>query len=610
MATQQSWIRDGTASLQSGVSSGLEPDQVMNDQAAWAANWSLKNGRARTRPPFIERLPLPFGHIQGVGFFDQGEGQIIVMIEGFLYEVRTSDDPFGYSFSEIPLGYQNSPTRQVWMEMTPGNLVIQNGEDAPIIYNGAVARRAERDEVPRGRMMAYGNGRLWVVVGSRTLVAGDIAGTSDDSHLKFTETSFLLGGGTFTMPSEVTGLSFLPSNDGTTGYGALLVGGRDWMNAVRADITNRDSWQSTQGFVTTLFRNIGFLSHDSIVEVNQDLYFRDGRGNVRSVRQAVSDYGDAGLTPISREVSKLLDFESDDLMWGAPAIYFENRYIAGASPYLKASGYTGYKDMAVLNFTPVESMRGKAAPAWEGEWHGLYFSRLVTGKFRGVEKAFVFAQHEDGTNRLWEIAPENTSVKADTYFGGGDALTPSRIHSYIDTRRYSFESPFVKKRIERLDLYYSQIKGEVDITIYFRSDNHGAWRMWDTFSASSDMDYGDGEFTLLSFQTLKPKHQTSRKTLSAADYYDTLGQVAGFSFQIRVSVVGHCQVDKILVHAMPLPGERFSADNDLPDSKNPVSFLDTDYKTDYTPLVALELQDELGEPYVDEGGVTYITQEI
>ena len=596
MTTKAAMTQDGITSMISGVSGAVDADQLPQDQIAWASNGSLKNGRYRVRPALTERLRLPFGHVQGAGVFESEQGEIMVMIDGFLYSISLVGGEFIYQ--RVDAEFQGNPNaRQAWFEMTPGYLVIQNGRDRPIIYDGATARRAEDDEVPTGKMMAYGNGRLWVVLGDRTLVAGDIVGTSEDSHLKFTETDYLFGGGTFSMPEVVTGMSFLPSNDGTTGYGALLIGGRYWMNAIRADITSRDAWQTTQGFITTLFRSIGFLSHDSIVEVNQDLYFRDGAGGVRSLRQAVSDVTDPGLTPLSREMAKLFDYESDDLMWGARGVYFDNRLLMSASPYLKLGGYVGYKDIATLSFAPLETMRGKAPPAWEGEWEGVYHTQMIKGRFLGVERAFIIAQHEDGSNRLWEIEREEGNTYQDRYIDVGNALAKSDIQGYIDTRKFDFGSSFQKKRLERLDIWTSDIRGATTIKVYSRLDNDPEWSLWDTFTAGADMDY-DGSVDLTSFVPLRPRSQNSRKTLTPDRYFT--GAVTFFTVQIRLVITGRCQIDRVLVHATPVEGERYSADNDLTIAQNPISYLDMEYKVPYTPVTYESFVDELGDEYADE----------
>jgi len=605
------WIQDGMTTLAGGVSSGIEPDQIREDQAAWAANGSLKNGRFHVRPPIKERLTLPSGNVQGADVFESETGHLVAVIEGYLYRINVDNEEFSYE--RVDTEYQGSTTPlTVWSEMTPGYMVFQNNIDAPIIYDGGGARRAGPTEVPKGRMMAYGNGRLAVAISDRILAFGDIAGTSEDSHLKFTETNFLLGGGTFTLKGKITGMGYLPSNDDTTGYGPLLVGGIDWMNAFQSNITDRDLWQNAQGFNSTLFRTIGFLSRDSIVEVNQDLYFRDGEGHVRSIRQAVADIQDAGLTPMSREMRKLFDYESEDLLHDCPAIYFENRLLVGASPYLKGQCRTGYKDIAALSFSTVETMRGKTPPAWEGEWEGVYLTKMVEGKFRNKSRAFIIGHHPDGSNRLYEIERGDTPSYADIYQGEQGSIETSQIKGYLDTRQFTFNSEFTKKRVERLDLWTSDIRGGSTIEVYFRTDNNQEWNLWDSFAADADMEYEDGTFPVPDWVPLRSRSQSSRKTLTPDNYFSE-GEprdISFFTLQIRLRVTGSVQIDRLLLHATQLSQEQYSADNDLEEAKNPISFMDTEYLIPYTPLESAELHDEAGDPYVDENGDIYITAEV
>src|SRR6185295_7589947 len=178
---------------------------------------------------------------------------------------------------------------------------------------GSTARRAASDEVPRGRSMAYGNGRLWVAINKNELVAGDIRTRLAGSELKFTETNYLSGGGALYFPRGITGLEFIPVT-GAADFGTLIVFSRDSAESIRADVTNRDMWPDMVGFVTNVFRDIGCAGDWSITQVNQDLYWRDARGDIRSLANAISTNNTPGSTPISREVQRLVDFDSDQLL--------------------------------------------------------------------------------------------------------------------------------------------------------------------------------------------------------------------------------------------------------------------------------------------------------
>jgi hypothetical protein len=111
--------------------------------------------------------------------------------------------------------------------------VIQDGQNAPFLYNRAECRRASDNEVPTAQVGAYGNGRLWVGSGS-AYAAGDLVGSSSgnpdinriDAVLKFTENDYLNEGGAFATPTNagpITALTVMSALDTAVGEGDLIV---------------------------------------------------------------------------------------------------------------------------------------------------------------------------------------------------------------------------------------------------------------------------------------------------------------------------------------------------------------------------------------------------
>jgi hypothetical protein len=106
------------------------------------------------------------------------------------------------------------------------------------LYDGQKVRRAkssnedtDKVEVPVGTIMAYGMGRLTVVINERDIAFGDLFGShalddAGDSLILFTERNFLTGGFDAAIPFEqgvVTGAEFFPQLDTSTGNGQLMV---------------------------------------------------------------------------------------------------------------------------------------------------------------------------------------------------------------------------------------------------------------------------------------------------------------------------------------------------------------------------------------------------
>jgi len=303
------WIKAEQLSVQDGANSGFRPDQIGTNQIAWGFNMAVRNGKPHTRGfGLVQRAVLPKGIVQGAGYFSAA-GVFIVSIWGQLWRIV----PTGSSIAvdPIPLTPRNSSLlRQCWMCETSGSFVVQDGQSAPIIYNGAQARRSNilNNELPVGTAMAYGNGRLAVVVNGNQIGVGNITTGVYQSELQFTEETYLSGGGAFYFSSNVTGLGFLPVNNTDTGFGSLMVFGQRFVNSLQLNITQREQWDQIPGFQQVILPNIGSASQGSIVSINQDLYWRDPQGNIWSLRSSQWDALSPGNAPVSFEMSRIVDY--------------------------------------------------------------------------------------------------------------------------------------------------------------------------------------------------------------------------------------------------------------------------------------------------------------
>jgi hypothetical protein len=386
---------------EAGISSAYAPELLPDNQLAWGGNVDVRGGKPSTRPNFKFRMNLPEGVIQGGEYFGIQGGMLVLSIAGKPYRIRILGSSF--SSEEIYLPWYNSAVlTQAWMCQTVETLVIQDGQSDAILYDGSTAERAGPGMVPRGRQMAYGNGRLWVAINAKELVAGDIRTRNPGSELLFTETNYLTGGGSLYFPQGITGLAFIPVT-GQSDYGALLSFGQDYTEAIRADVTNRDQWAQTPGFVTGILRSVGSASQWSIVSVNQDLYWRDSNGGIRSIRNALADEQGPGSSPVSREVSRLTDFDSQQLLPKCSAVYFDNRLLMTSSPFLLPNGMVGWRDLIALDYAPLSSMQGKSPASYCGQWTGLTFVKLLGGKIQGKNRAFAITRDDEGNNQLWEF---------------------------------------------------------------------------------------------------------------------------------------------------------------------------------------------------------------
>ncbi len=196
------------------------------------------------------------------------------------------------------------------------NYVIVLAENqAPVFYDGSVARLAGVGELPSGVFGAYGWGRIWITLNDRrSFVAGDLvrgpSGTPAldfvDSILKFTENDFLNEGGAFGVPFNaglITGMQFLATQDTSLGIGVLLVGTTNMVFSVNAPV-DRTTWKNLQYPIQTVsLLDYGPQGARSTVSVNGDMS-SDNHRQSQSFRQidhriVVHDIGEVYVTPVT-----------------------------------------------------------------------------------------------------------------------------------------------------------------------------------------------------------------------------------------------------------------------------------------------------------------------
>lgn len=600
------WLQQTQSVITDGVSTAVRPDNLPVTQLAWGGNLALRSGDIRSRNNnFIQRATLPKGRVQGAGYFSRDGGQFILSIWGQLWRIRITGRMV--TVDSIPLASRNNANRpEAWMCETDGSFLVQDGESDCIIYDGSAARRAvaANNEVPLGRQMAYGNGRLWLVTKSgRQIVAGNIVTDAFQSELLFTETGYLTGGGAFYFKKPLTGLAFLPSNNTNSGFGSLACFGDDYVNTLRAEITARDLWAQIPAFEAVVLPSVGACGQSSIVAVNQDLYFRDKNAQIWSLRSAISDAQGPGNSPISREVSRIVDFETLKQVAYSSGIYFNNRLLWTASPYYNYLGAPTFLNLVSLDVAPTATMRGKANPAYDGQYDGLQLNRVFSGQINGTNRAFAISTDLDGENRLWELVTNEIDDASFMSTGSGNGVTASlentRVKTYLESIRFDMGAPARKKKLMRLDIWPTEIQGSVDVTVYWRTDNRVQWQLWDSFSMCATMTNEDGAWLDLAAQ-----ERGRVKTLTIPDIYDDIlkqAQSVGYSFQIWIVWEGAMLIDKIAIWGKPLEETTYSEKPDLPTDCKRNSVVNN--VVSYSIPVG-----GLGEPYNNEDGDVYVDQ--
>lgn len=539
MADTRNWLTDTQATVLDGMNRGREPELIAETQAHYLRNVSTRGGRVRSRPRFVKRAVLPNGILQGGAVFNSA---VLLSIGGRIHELETSK----WTRTEKTGTDVNAPSRpRVYFCQTVGSIVIQDGQSKPFIYDGASFRRAESDEVPVGRAMAYGNGRLAVVVNSgRDVRLGDIRKADHQSELKFTETYNLTGGGDISFPTEVKALAVLPVLDTGSGQGSHIVGCEGSVHTLKTQITQRDLWPEV-GFSTVLLPNRGVVGANAVTAVNQDLYFRSSDG-LRSVRTSTTDYDAPGLAPLSVEVRHRFDYDTQFLLQDASVVYFDNRLLCTHSPFINGNRSLS-QGLISLNFDGLSGRGSKSTPAFDGEWDGVIVAQIFTGPVRGADRCFILGRDAAGVNCLWELQSETAEPASEP------------VTQVIETRMFFGDSPGTIKNLRRADVQFSDIRGPLNVRVLFRPEKFPYWVQWDQFS----VDAPSGQ---RAWGRAAPRRSPVLTTRSVPDLIDPqTGRLLSCAsgFQVRVEWDGFARLDFLQNHQEDTPVSSYS---DVPDS--------------------------------------------
>lgn len=404
-----------------------------------------------------------------------GEDCIMAMIGGRLFkivpevstakitEVVPDDPPYSVNPPHVFRNRKDSPI--AYMVQADKWLIAQDGHSKAIIYDSVTARRSKTDtdrdhtEVPTGTIMAYGMGRLCVIVNDRDVAFGDLYGSHAlpdpaDSLVFFTERNFLTEGFDAAIPFQqgiVTGMMFFPQLDTSTGNGQLLVFAERGAASFFLSLP-RDQWK-TSAFQILSLLTTGLRGHRTISVVNEDLWFRADDG-IRSFRQARSEPTGWAHIPLSTNVRQYLENDSNWLLKYGSSIYFDNRIITTCSPMWN-QGRPIHYGMVVVDFDILSSFGTRYPPAWDGRWtlsDYVPVTQLLTGQFNGVTRAFVFGLDGTGQNQLFELTTDQR-----------DDWDNQRINWEIVFRKFDFQklsqesTPFSESELYDADLWLREI---------------------------------------------------------------------------------------------------------------------------------------------------------
>ena len=573
---------DGSVTFEGGIDAGVMPSEVDKNQVAFAVNASFRQSFVSPRPGFVQKdynlcttitadnaeitadqtnvtadgwSENCYGPQSLTGTFqcalpyiaDNGRTFILMLISGnvWLYDTEQNN---AQNLTVSPSLENPSNLLDGWMVQAENFVVIQDGFSKPLIFNGTNLRRATDDEIKCGRVMAYVNGRIWYALPdgfsfrATDIVYGD--GTRA-SVLKETENTFLNEGGDFSVPSDsggITAMAVPGDPDTSLGQGPLLIFTPRYVFSVQAP-TDRDTWKNLNYPIQAIsLLTSGALGARSAITVNGDVFYRSVDG-IRSFIIARRSFNDWGNTPISAEMTPIVENDQTNLLWASSAVVFDNRVLMTSQPRFNSEGVI-HKAISVLDMELVTSMRKKFPPAWAGIWTGLNVLQLVKTENAYGDRCFSIARGSDNTIQIWEITKSNK-------FDSNLSDPKKEIRWLVQTRAYNFELPFGLKRLDSGDIFIDSLDGNVSFNVEYRPDQYPGWLEWADWSECAIVDQCvTGLCPLTNFQ---PQYRPKMRLPTPADIpcNSTISTPTRNLYEVQMSltITGYCRIKSIRVHA-------------------------------------------------------------
>lgn len=570
---------DGSSDFSSGVNAARTPTLksannpwgLDRSALAWLINATTRGGGILQRTGWQPIVPRVTGEALYQGdwpYEPRFENPYLIMaIAGHIYKVLV-EDPFTVTDLSQQFNLYH-PVTEPFFYFCQGHefLVIQAGDlvTLPLFWDGTTLRRSNGltgsdsgvniSELPAAGPMVFYGGRIWYAQNdsycagdiARNQASGTFAYNYRDSILRVTENPLAFGGDGFTIPGIIRALSYPANIDTTLGQGPLLIGSRKSIYAMDIPVT-RTQWTAAtdnQPKQTVAQHKYGPTSDRNWVHANSDLFYLTLEPGVRSLAFARRNTGQWPNVAISKNVGPIIKPSDRSLLRWCSAINFDNRLWQTCMPVSSPTVGVVSRAVALLDFDPLSSLEEQRPACWEGHYEGMPFFQLNEADFGGLQRAFGVVLTESGDIAVWEFTQDNTRENGD-----------NRITWSVETPAWTWSDTIGEHRLKKLvggELWFDQIRGQVDVQVEYRPDFDPCWKDWHRFRMCSarnygqiypDENYGPGEG--IPKVLPKPTAPCEAETLRPANL--------AYQFQVRLTIKGWCRVRS--VHFFAEPKER------------------------------------------------------
>lgn len=416
-------------------------------------------------------------------------------------------------------------------------------------------------ELPAAGPMDYYMGRFWYAFG-RQYCAGDIVGSQAsgtiqyryrDSILKTTENPVSLAGDAFIVPTNAGNIRALKHSanlDSALGEGSLYVFTRKNIYCTTVPATRALWSQLREPLQRVAQRDFGSVGDRCVVPVNGDLFYQAMDG-IRSLTVAIRYFQQWGNIPISKPEQRVLRFNDRALMRFASGINFDNRLWQTVVPFQTAKG-VAHQGVIPLDFDLLGSMADRLPPAWEGMYEGLHFLQLLEADFGGLQRGFSFVVSQvTGNIDIWEMT---TQDRFDSQVNGDG----SRVSWYLETPAYTWNDPFLLKKLDGLELWFDKMLGTVQFMVEYKVDQSPCWLPWHAWKQCVAKDCReDPEAVTCPSYPVQPYCEGFKATVSLpappnqCEPNNARPTTEGYQFQVRLSIKGWCRLRGLRIYAQP-----------------------------------------------------------
>ncbi len=474
---------DGFVSFTNGANDGVDASVLADNYYARGVNISTRGGLVKTRPPWKKLLTLESGLFQRAALYRLNSAdRIVYTIAGNVKAINTSD------MSVEDHSVVMSPTAARCYYVKPDEFfIIQDGTSTPVILQGNVRVDSSLEQGFKvGTLMAYGHNRIFIVPrfvpdnagvdteedGRPYFIASDLLFPYNKTRVfGWTENLYLNEGGAFSQPEEfgfINGLRFFRNAQTATGIGTLIVFGRDG-NSSFAVNAPRSSWKDND-LSQVLFPENGTESPDSIINVNDDILYRDNKTGIRSIRFQVSSVASGtGIMSnpcLSNEVKYLFDLDlPEDLPYVSMASVNDRIYCTTGGRFNDG----GFKCIVSLDSDLAHTINQlKSNAIYDGAWTGLSFLQILKAKYNDKDALYAFVKNGDG-NELWVLDESSTSAD------NAETRTECRLYTKSMPHKIDDTVSTQREKVKALEFWFKDIVGRLDVTVYWRVDGYKLW---------------------------------------------------------------------------------------------------------------------------------------